>query len=80
MSSTLARLNEVFQSVFDEDDLEVSSETKADDVEGWDSLMHVTLMIRVEKTFGVKFTSAQVASLENVGQLIELIDGKLGRS
>jgi acyl carrier protein len=80
MSSTLARLNEVFQSVFDEDDLEVSPETTAEDVEGWDSLMHVTLMIRVEKTFGVKFTSAQVAGLENVGQLVELIDGKLGRS
>ena len=78
MSSTLARLNLVFREVFDDDDLEISTVMNADDVEGWDSLMHVTLMLRVEKAFGVKFTSSQVASLENVGQLVALIDAKRG--
>ena len=78
MSSTLARLNLVFREVFDDDDLEISTVTNADDIEGWDSLMHVTLMLRVEKAFGVKFTSSQVASLENVGQLVALIDAKRG--
>jgi acyl carrier protein len=80
MSDTLERLNQVFQEVFDEDDLVVGPSTTAEDVEGWDSLMHVTLMVRVEKAFGVKFTSSQVASLKNVGQLAELLDHKLGRS
>jgi acyl carrier protein len=78
MSDTLERLNHVFQDVFDDDDLLVSPLTTAEDVEGWDSLMHVTLMIRVEKAFGVKFTSSQVAGLKNVGQLAELLDQKLG--
>ena len=55
-----------------------STATNADDVEGWDSSMHVTLMLRVEKAFGVRFTSSQVASLENVGQLVALIDAKRG--
>jgi acyl carrier protein len=78
MSNTLARLNLVFRDVFDDEDLEISTVTTADDVEGWDSLMHVTLMLRVEKAFGVRFTSSQVAGLENVGQLVDLIDAKLG--
>jgi acyl carrier protein len=78
MSDSLERLNEVFQEVFDDDELAVSPSTTAEDVEGWDSLMHVTLMIRVEKAFGIKFTSAQVAGLKNVGQLVELIDQKRG--
>jgi acyl carrier protein len=80
MSDTLERLNQVFQEVFDEDDLVVGPSTTAEDVEGWDSLMHVTLMVRVEKAFGVKFTSSQVANLKNVGQLAELLDHKLGSS
>lgn len=78
MSDTLGRLNQVFRKVFDEDDLEVTPGTTAEDVEGWDSLMHVTLMVRVEKAFGLKFTSSQVSRLKNVGQLVELIDAKLG--
>jgi acyl carrier protein len=78
MNDTLERLNQVFEEVFDDDDLVVSPSTTAEDVEGWDSLMHVTLMIRVEKAFGVKFTSSQVAGLKNVGQLVELLDHKLG--
>jgi acyl carrier protein len=78
MSSILVRMNLVFREVFDAEDLEISTVTNANDIEGWDSLMHVTLMLRVEKAFGVKFTSSQVAGLENVGQLVELIDAKLG--
>jgi acyl carrier protein len=72
----MARLNEVFQQVFDDDELVVDRSTTADDVEGWDSMMHVTLMINVEKAFGVKFTSSEVASLKNVGELADLLDRK----
>jgi len=80
MSDPLTRLNEVFQDVFDDDELTVTRSTTAQEVEGWDSLMHVTLMVNVEKTFGIRFTSSEVASLKNVGELIDLItrrgDGK----
>lgn len=74
MSDTLKQLNEVFLDVFDDDELTVNRETTAHDVQGWDSLMHVTLMLTVEKALGVKFTSAEVASLKNVGELVDLVD------
>jgi acyl carrier protein len=76
MSATLDRLNGVFQQVFDDDELEVSRESTAKDVDGWDSLMHVTLLINVEKVFGVKFSSSEVASLQRVGDLVDLIDAR----
>lgn len=75
METTLARLTEVFRDVFDDDELVVTPETAAGDIEGWDSLMHVTLILNLEKAFKVKFTSTQVASLKNVGDLLKLIDG-----
>jgi acyl carrier protein len=74
MESTLARLNAVFQEVFDDDELEVSRETTAKDVEGWDSLMHVTLVINVEKAFKMKFRSSEIAGLKTVGDLVDLIE------
>jgi acyl carrier protein len=73
MRDPLTRLKQVFQDVFDDDELSVTRSTTAQDVEGWDSLMHVTLMVNVEKTFGIRFTSSEVASLKNVGELIDLI-------
>ena len=68
----LSKLNQVFQDIFDDDELAISPETTAKDVEGWDSLMHVTLMVNIEKAFGIRFTSSEVAALKNVGELVEL--------
>jgi acyl carrier protein len=76
MSDRLGRLNQVFRDVFDDDELEISRRTTADDVEGWDSLMHVTLIVNVEKAFKVKFSSSEVAALRDVGELIDLIDAR----
>lgn len=78
MADRLAQLNQVFQQVFDDDELEVTPETSAKDVEGWDSLMHVTLIVNVEKAFNVKFSSSEVAALQNVGDLIHLIEARAG--
>jgi acyl carrier protein len=74
MSDDLTRLNEIFQEVFEDDDLAITRETTASDVEGWDSLMHVTLVVNVERVFCVRFTSAEIARLKNVGELLDLID------
>jgi acyl carrier protein len=74
MSNTLERLNEVFREVFDNEDLSVTPATTAKDIEGWDSLMHVTLIVNVEKAFGVRFTSSEVAGLKNVAELMQLIE------
>lgn len=73
MNDVLSRLNQVFQDVFDDDELSIRPETTAQDIEGWDSLMHVTLMVNVERAFGIRFTSTEVASLKNVGELVGLI-------
>lgn len=74
MNETLDRVNEVFQDVFDNEELIVSGETTAKDIEGWDSLMHVTLIIHIEKAFLVRFTSSEIAGLKNVADLIRLIE------
>jgi acyl carrier protein len=76
--STLDRLQEVFRDVFDEDDLTITGETTADDVDDWDSLRHVTLVVNVEGAFGIRFSSLEVAGLKNVGQLVDLIESKRG--
>ena len=73
MSAIMTQINDIFQDVFEDDELEVSRETTAHDIEGWDSLMHVTLIINVEKAFGVKFSSSEISALKKVGDLEELI-------
>ena len=77
MTDTMSRLNKVFQDVFEDDEIEVSRDTTAKDIEGWDSLMHVTLLVNVEKAFGVKFRSGEVATLKNVGEMADLVDARL---
>ena len=67
------KLNEVFQDVFDDDSITVKAETTADDIEDWDSLEHINLVSAVEKTFGVKFTMAQVVGMKNVGEMVDVI-------
>jgi acyl carrier protein len=78
MGDRLASLTKVFRDVFDDEDIELTRDTTAEDIEGWDSLMHVTLLVNVEKAFGVKFSSSEVARLKSVGDLADLIDSKLG--
>jgi len=74
--STLDQLSEVFQNVFDTDDLVVRRDLTAADVDEWDSLAHIRLMLRVEKHFGIKFTASEIGKLKSVGDLVDLIDRK----
>lgn len=73
---TKERLQEVFQDVFDDDEIELSDETTADDIDAWDSLTHVQLIVAVEKEFGLKFSTVEVMKLKNVGEFIALINKK----
>lgn len=72
-----ARLTAVFRDVFDDDGLAVFPEMTAKDVDEWDSLMHITLVLAVEKEFGVKLNAAEVGRLENVGQMVDLLARKV---
>ncbi len=70
------RLTQIFRDVLDNDELELDSETTAADVEGWDSLNHVRLMLATEKSFGIHFTAREIAKLKNVGEFVKLIETK----
>ena len=72
----LQRLNEVFRSVFDDPDLTVSTATTEKDVPGWDSIVHITLVIEVERQFNVKFQMAEIEKLRNVGDLLAILAAK----
>jgi acyl carrier protein len=71
-----ARLAEIFQDVFDEDLIEVTPELSAKDVDGWDSLTHIRLILTVEKAFKIKFSTSEIGKLENVGDLVTLIKAR----
>jgi acyl carrier protein len=76
MGGALEKLQEVFRSVFDDEELVINKETSAKDIPNWDSLMHVTLIVSVEKAFNVHFASSEVVQLKNVGDLLALIKAK----
>lgn len=76
MPDEMDRLTVVFQDVFDDDELLVTRDTKASDVAEWDSLMHVNLILAVEREFDIRFSSMEVASLVDVGHLADLVDAK----
>ena len=71
------RLTEIFQDVFDEDSIEVTPKLSADDVDGWDSLTHIRLILTIEKAFKIKFSTSDIGKLENVGDLVALIQAKV---
>ncbi len=69
----VAKLEEIFKDVFDTDDIKLEDSTTAADVDGWDSLMHITLIGVIEDEFGIKFPMKDIVGMKNVGQLIDKI-------
>lgn len=66
------KLNEIFSDVFDEE-ITVTAQTTASDIEEWDSLTHITLISEVEDAFGIKFSMKEVLGMNNVGEMVEII-------
>lgn len=75
--AVIDELKTVFEEVFDQKELKLSPATTANDVEGWDSMSHVTMLMAVEDHFGVEFKPYEIANLVNVGALIALVEKKL---
>jgi acyl carrier protein len=69
----LAELTAIFRTVFEDPSLAVTPATTAEEVDGWDSVNHVVLVVAIERRFGVKFKTAEIEMLKNVGDLIRLI-------
>lgn len=72
----LVRVQEIFRDVLDNEDIVLNMETTADDIEEWDSLSHIQLIVAIEKDFKIKFTSKEILSWDNVGEMIEAISHK----
>jgi len=75
-SDIYARLTDIFEDVFDEDSIKVIPSLSAKDVDGWDSLTHIRLLLTVEKAFKVKFSTSEIGKLETVGDLVTLIKAR----
>ncbi len=75
--STYDQLNEVFREVFDDPSIELTPETTADDIEGWDSLSHVNLIVAIETRFNIRFTQKELLTFKNVGDLEVCIARKI---
>lgn len=84
MSSILNEVTEVVRRVFGDDEIELTGTTTAGDIDGWDSLMHLNLVIGFERQFKIRFSTAEIAQMketgENIGTLVQLIARKTGRS
>ena len=72
-------LNRVFRRVFDNDAIAIYDEMTANEVEEWDSLTHINLIMEIEDEFNLKFTVDDIVDLKNVGEMIRLIEDKLAR-
>ena len=70
-------LTDVFRDVFDEEDIVICEETTAADIEEWDSLTHISLISAVEDEFGIRFDMKAVQGFQNVGAMVDQIEGML---
>jgi acyl carrier protein len=70
------KVQDIFRDVFDIEDLIINEDMNSDDIDDWDSLSHIQIIVKTEKAFNVKFTVDEINSLEKVGDFIELISKK----
>ena len=73
----MEKVQMIFRDVFDDDDLIITDSTNSSDIEDWDSLEHIALVVSMEKEFDLKFDLKEVNKLANVGEMVDLIASKL---
>ncbi len=74
---TMETLNGIFREVFDDPSIILKRETTADDIDEWDSLSHINLVIAVETKFNIRFALGELQTLKNVGEMVDLIEKKI---
>jgi len=70
------RVNKVFKTVFENDQIQVNPNTTAADIDGWDSITHLTLITSIESEFSISFTGFEIMGMQNVGDMIRLVATK----
>jgi len=75
-TEVLKNINTIFIEVLDEENIKLTENTSAADVDGWDSLTHIQLVVSVEKFFKIRFTSKEIQSWKNVGEMMDCIKSK----
>lgn len=70
------RLQQIFVDVFDDPTLNITRQTSASDIEDWDSISHIRLVVMIEKEFNIKFALGELQSLKNVGEMMDIIAEK----
>ena len=76
-SEIYEKLTDLFRELFADDAIVLTPQTTANDIEGWDSFNHISVIVAVETRFGVKMTTAEIETLANVGSLVAAIESKL---
>lgn len=76
-SEILKQLNKIFIDTIDNEDIRLTNNTTANDVDGWDSLTHIQLVVAIEKHFKIRFTSKEILTWKNVGELIDSMINKM---
>ena len=80
VENIIKEANQVFARIFDDDSVSIGYDTTAADIEDWDSLNHIQLVVALEKHFKIRFTSAEIQNFQNVGGMCEVIKKKLESS
>ena len=71
--SDIEKLLPIFRNIFDDEDLIITDLTTANDIDGWDSLAHIRLIVAIEKYFEISFSASEISELKNVGEMVSLI-------
>ena len=71
------KMEEIFTDIMDLKDIKLNDETSADDIEEWDSLSHIQIIVAIEKAFGIKFSSQEMITWKNVGDMVDCIKNKI---
>ena len=74
------KLNHIFRETLDNESILLMPDTTADDIAEWDSMNHIFLVVEIERSFGVKFQTAEMEELKNVGELVQLLRSKLAKA